>query len=188
MTGSAIHISKPLDAADANNRETHVSTSRLVLFDFWLVTKIVGDFSVHHKELQNKTTIIRIWLFVSELKLSWGANLRKSLGLFTDTEEFPGGLTKKHKSKVHWSPRYEQQSHLRAGWKKYHTGFFMIRPIRKSYTCRQKNTRLGSVRGWGTEPGFVLSPGGTGERGASLNSRNNLLRARNLETKEQGLG
>ena len=62
----------------------------------------------------------------------------------------------------------------------------MIRPIRKSYTCRQKNTRLGSVRGWGTEPGFVLSPGGTGERGASLNSRNNLFRARNLEKKRTG--
>lgn len=92
MTGLANHISKPLDAADGNNRETHETTSRLVLFDFWLVKKIVEDFSVNHKELQNKTTIIRIWLFVSELKLSWGENLRKSLGLFTDTEEFPGGL------------------------------------------------------------------------------------------------
>ena len=70
MTGSANHISKPLDAAGANNRETHVGTSRLVLFDFWLVKKIVGDFSVNHKELQNKTTIIRIWLLISELKLS----------------------------------------------------------------------------------------------------------------------
>lgn len=36
------------------------------------------------------------------------------------------------------------------------------------------------MRGWGTDPGLVLSPGGTGDMGASLNSRKSLLRARNL--------